>query len=56
MQLQTAAEYRGATALLDRLKVGYHTYFMAEEKPIKRVLRPLPIQVTEEKIKRDLLA
>lgn len=54
IQPATSDDFRGITKMLDEGKLPYHSFLLQEEKPLKVVLRGLPIDLPAGEIKEDL--
>lgn len=56
VQCPTSTDHRHLTALLRQENVGYHSYTLEEERTLRVVIRGLPVELTTERIKEDLLS
>lgn len=54
VQPATPDDHRGITATLDSMDIYYHTYMLAEDKPLKAVLRGIPVGIADTEIEEDL--
>jgi hypothetical protein len=56
VQMSSTDAFRAATRLLERYKVPFHTFTLEEDRPIRVVLRRVPIEIPVDEVAEDLKA
>jgi hypothetical protein len=56
IQMSSIDAFRAATRLLERYTVPFHTFTLEEDRPIRVVLRRVPIEIPVDEVAEDLKA